>query len=71
MLTAGFADPQWLAQLNVQFAGLYFSAVRPAFTGPPCPGCWAAIFAVRDNIQLARIQFALAGMNALYDYTSL
>jgi hypothetical protein len=60
----GFGDPSWLAQLDVQFACLYFSAVRSALTGASCPGCWAAMFATRDNVRIARIQFALAGMNA-------
>ncbi len=60
----GFADPAWLAQLDVQFARFYFGAVRSALTGAPCPGCWRAMFAVRANVQITRIQFALAGMNA-------
>lgn len=60
----GFAVPEWLARLDVQFAGLYFSAVRCVLTGAPCPGCWEAMFSVRRNAQIARIQFALAGMNA-------
>lgn len=60
----GFSDPRWLAQLDAQFAGLYFSAVRAALTGGPCPGCWAAMFSGRANIRISRIQFALAGMNA-------
>lgn len=62
--TGGFADPRWLAQLDVQFAGLYFNAVYSALTSGQCPGCWAAMFAVRDNMKIAPIQFALAGMNA-------
>jgi hypothetical protein len=60
----GFSDPAWLAQLDVRFAGLYFRAVQAALTGAPCPGCWSAMFAVRDDRRIARIQFALAGMNA-------
>jgi hypothetical protein len=60
----GFSNPAWLSQLDVQFARLYFSAVRSALTGAPCPGCWAAMFSVRDTEQITRIQFALAGMNA-------
>src|SRR5579863_3333380 len=44
----GFTDSAWLAQLDVQFAGLYFSALRSFLTVAPCPGCWAAVFAVRD-----------------------
>lgn len=61
---SGFADSAWLAQLDVQFAGLYFGALRCSLANEPCPGCWAAMFSVRDNVQIARIQFALAGMNA-------
>lgn len=60
----GFAEPRWLAQLDAQFAGLYFSALRAALAGDPCPGCWAAMFAGRADIRISRIQFALAGMNA-------
>jgi Family of unknown function (DUF5995) len=60
----GFSDPKWLAELDVEFASLYFSALRAALTDAPCPGCWEAMFAVRDNAEIARIQFALAGMNA-------
>jgi hypothetical protein len=62
--TGGFADAAWLAQLDVEFARFYFAAVRSALTGAPCPGCWRVLFGVRDNVQITRIQFALAGMNA-------
>ena len=60
----GFNDPAWLADLDVNFAGLYFSALHAALTGASCPGCWGALFAVRNQTHIARIQFALAGMNA-------
>jgi Family of unknown function (DUF5995) len=60
----GFNDPQWLAELDVEFAGLYFSALYTALTAAPCPGSWAAMFSRRDQADIARIQFALAGMNA-------
>src|SRR5215469_16448308 len=60
----GFSDPAWLAELDVQFARLYFGALSSALAGAPCSGCWEAMFAVRNNTQIARIQFALAGMNA-------
>jgi hypothetical protein len=60
----GFNDPPWLAELDVRFAGLYFSALNAALTGAPCPGSWTAMFSRRDQTDLARIQFALAGMNA-------
>ena len=59
-----FHDPQWLAELDVQFARLYLGALQCWLTGSRCPGCWNALFAVRGNAQLARIQFALAGINA-------
>jgi Family of unknown function (DUF5995) len=60
----GFNDPQWLAELDVEFAGLYFNALYTALTDAPYPGSWAAMFSRRDQADIARIQFALAGMNA-------
>lgn len=60
----GFNDSDWLAELDVQFAALYFNALCAALTGGPCPGSWQAMFSRRDQTGIARIQFALAGMNA-------
>jgi Family of unknown function (DUF5995) len=60
----GFNDPAWLAELDVQFAALYFSALYAALTGAVCPGSWKAMFSRRNQTDIARIQFALAGMNA-------
>jgi hypothetical protein len=60
----GFANPRWLAELDVQFAGLYFAALRDALAGNAAPGCWGAMFSARADARIARIQFALAGMNA-------
>jgi hypothetical protein len=60
----GFAGPAWLAELDVQFAQLYFTALASALAGSACPGSWAVMFACRDNRRIARIQFALAGINA-------
>src|SRR6185437_890764 len=62
--TGGFSDPAFLADLDVRFAALYFNALNSALNGNPCPGCWRAMFALRNQTHLARIQFALAGMNA-------
>ncbi|HXE65282.1 MAG TPA: DUF5995 family protein [Bryobacteraceae bacterium] len=59
-----FADPGWLSELDIQFGQLYFGALGAALTGAPCPGCWKALFDSRDNVRIARIQFALAGINA-------
>jgi Family of unknown function (DUF5995) len=60
----GFNDSAWLAELDVQFAALYFNALCAALTGAPCPGSWQAMFSRRAQTDIARIQFALAGMNA-------
>jgi hypothetical protein len=60
----GFNDAAWLAELDVQFAALYFSALHAALTGASCPGGWEAMFSRRGQTDIARIQFALAGMNA-------
>jgi hypothetical protein len=60
----GLADPAWLVELDIQFATLYFDALNAALTGAPCPGCWKAMFSCRNQNRIARIQFALSGMNA-------
>jgi hypothetical protein len=60
---AGFADAPWMATLDVRFARYYFDAVEAALSGAAAPGCWQALFDVRNEISIARIQFALAGMN--------
>jgi len=60
----GVNDPAWLAELDIQFAALYFNAANAALTGGPCPGSWQAMFSRRDQTEISRIQFALAGMNA-------
>jgi hypothetical protein len=60
----GFADPVWLSELDVQFANLYFNPLHASLTGGTSPGCWDAMFVRRNQIKIARIQFALAGMNA-------
>ena len=60
----GFTDPAWLAQLDVQFARLYFSALQSSLSGQPPASCWQVLFESRDREALARIQFALAGINA-------
>jgi hypothetical protein len=60
----GFSSAAWLAELDVQFARLYFSALSSALTSGPRPGCWSVLFACRSDVRIARIQFALAGINA-------
>lgn len=60
----GFADAAFMAALDVEFARLYFSALADFLDGSPLPGCWQVLFDVRGDQRLARIQCALAGMNA-------
>jgi hypothetical protein len=60
----GFQDAAWLAELDVQFASLYFNALRDFLAGASCPGCWSILFNARGDIRIARIQFAMAGINA-------
>ncbi|MGO9241099.1 MAG: DUF5995 family protein [Bryobacteraceae bacterium] len=59
-----FADSAWLAQLDVQFAGFYFSALKSSLSGAATPACWQVLFESRNHDAIARIQFALAGINA-------
>jgi hypothetical protein len=61
---SAFADPAWIAALDVEFAGFYLGAIRTALTSGSAPGCWQAVFNVRNLPAITRIQFALAGMNA-------
>src|SRR5580692_12180908 len=63
-----FGDPAWIGALDVQFARIYFAAVQSALSGAAAPGCWQALFDVRNQTQIARIQFAMAGMNAHIDH---
>ena len=77
--SGGFADPAWLAELDVQFARLYFLAATSALSndssssnsnsgksssGNSAVDCWQVLFERRDQVSIARIQFALAGINA-------
>jgi hypothetical protein len=57
-------NPQWLARLDVIFAGLYFDALRNFAPGQSAPSAWSAVFDARFTTGIDRIQFALAGMNA-------
>ena len=62
-------NPAWLTQLDVVFAGLYLSALSAWLTpGETAPKCWAILFDSRNDAKLARIQFALAGINAHIDH---
>lgn len=60
----GFEDTRWLSELDVQFARLYFDALALWLAGETAPGCWTVVFDRRRDTSVARIQFALAGINA-------
>ena len=62
--TGGFTDAAFLAQLDLQFAGLYFGALKNFLLHAALPDCWNTLFTRRGQVELARIQFALAGVNA-------
>jgi hypothetical protein len=53
-----------MAALDVQFADLYFGALRNALSGGTAPRCWTVLWERRNWTALARIQCALAGVNA-------
>jgi hypothetical protein len=58
-------DPEWLASLDVIFAGLYLHAIAGFLSADPSvPSSWTAVFEARYRTGVDRIQFALAGMNA-------
>jgi hypothetical protein len=64
-LTAGkWNDPEFLQRLDIRFAQLYFDALRNYLAGKQCPGCWKVLFRRRADIRVARVQFAIAGVNA-------
>jgi hypothetical protein len=62
-LTKGrvFHDSAFVTDLDVRFAGYWFSAYD---TSSDKPKAWAPLFAARANTKIVPIQFALAGMNA-------
>ena len=60
-----FNDPVFLTMLDVVFANLYFSALAQASEGiAMAPPAWRPLLEARHTGGIARIQFALAGMNA-------
>jgi hypothetical protein len=61
----GWADPIWVARLDVVFADLYFKAIGGFLTqAATVPSSWQALFEARHRPAIDRIQYALAGMNA-------
>jgi hypothetical protein len=65
LASATFHDAAFLTTLDVVFANLYFSALAAASTGiGSAPSAWRPLLQARNTPGIARIQFALAGMNA-------
>ena len=60
----GLEDPTFLSGLDVTFAGRYFAAVDATGSGEAVTQAWAPLFESRGRLDVAPIQFALAGMNA-------
>jgi hypothetical protein len=60
-----FADPRFLARLDVVFADLFFAALDAAASDPGrLPHAWAPLVQARAARRVAPLQFALAGMSA-------
>jgi hypothetical protein len=61
-----FADPTFLARLDVIFAGLFFTALDAASAKGEhgMPHAWAPLVEARSGHGIAPLQFALAGMSA-------
>ncbi len=62
---ARFHDAAFLTRLDVDFANLYFSSLSAGMRDVrAAPSAWRPLLEARHNPAIARIQFALAGMNA-------
>lgn len=62
---ATFRDAAFLTTLDIAFANLYFSALTAGDASvAAAPSSWRPLLQARHQPGIARIQFALAGMNA-------
>ena len=60
-----FRDPRFMSELDVVFANLYFAAVAAGERDvSQAPAAWRPLLRARSTPRIARLQFALAGMNA-------
>lgn len=59
--SGGWNDLAWIEALDIDFANLYFAALRMQADAPKA---WRVLLDRRHDENLARLQFALAGMNA-------
>jgi hypothetical protein len=62
---ATFRDARFMAELDVVFANQYFAAIMAGGVDPSrAPSAWRPLLRARMNRGIARLQYALAGMNA-------
>ena len=60
-----FRDTRFMSALDVVFANLYFAAIAAGDKDPArAPSAWRPLLRARAHRGIARLQFALAGMNA-------
>ena len=60
-----FRDARFMTELDVVFANLYFSALAAGQADASrAPSAWRPLLRARSRPGIARLQFALAGMNA-------
>lgn len=63
--TGNFEDPVWLNKLDVEFAKMYFDAIVTwQRNRASVSRAWRPLLQARLRPRIARVQFALAGMNA-------
>lgn len=61
----GWQNPQYVERLAIIFAGLYFSAIASwQRNHDSVVRSWSPLFTSRQRRGIARVQFAIAGMNA-------
>jgi hypothetical protein len=60
-----FRDARFMSELDVVFANLYFAAIASGEVDVSrAPSAWRPLLRARSQRGIARLQFALAGMNA-------
>jgi uncharacterized protein DUF5995 len=60
-----FRDARFMTELDVVFANLYFAAITAGeVDASRAPSAWRPLLRARTTPRIARLQFALAGMNA-------
>ena len=65
LVGTSFHDPGFMVQLDIAFANLYFEALVTAqMSVDAAPAAWRPLLRERHTPRIARLQFALAGMNA-------